>query len=472
MTIGNGNLNPDRLFSSNSTVRKVSREIYETIYNLPIISPHGHTDPSWFANNEAFSNPTNLFLIPDHYLFRMLYSQGVNLDDLNIPKFDNRNLSTEKSSWKEFMKNYFNFLGTPSDIWFKHSLSAVFNINEEPNLNNADIIFDKIQNKLNNKNFKPRTLLDRFNIEVIATTEMALDNLIHHQKLKNEGMIGKIITTYRPDDVTDPDIIGFEKRLEEFGSLTNENIFTWKGMINAHRVRRELFRKYGATATDHGFSSFITKDLSEIDCQIFLDKALSGKLSEEDSAIFKGQILMEMAGLSIEDGMIMQIHTGSYRNYDNQLMMERGPNMGCDIPIGTNFTNNLYSLLNRYGHSPNLKIILFTLDETTYSRELAPLAGYWPCLRIGPPWWFHDSPNGIRRFLNQVVETAGFYNLSGFNDDTRAFLSIPARHDVWRREVSSFLAQMVVEYRINQKNANKVAADLSYGIAKKIYCLK
>ena len=472
MTIGNGNLNPDRLFPSDPTVRKVSREIYETIENLPIISPHGHTNPSWFANNEAFSNPTDLFLTPDHYLFRMLNSQGVNLDDLSIPKFDNKNLSTERSAWKEFMKNYFNFLGTPSDIWFKHSLSAVLNINEEPNLKNADNIFDQIQNKLNDTNFRPRILLDRFNIEVIATTEMALDKLIHHQKLKDEGLIGKIITTYRPDDVTDPDISGFERRLEEFGSLTNENTFTWKGMINAHRIRRKQFREYGATATDHGFSSFITNDLSENECQIILDKALSGNLSEEDAAIFKGQILTEMACLSIEDGMVMQIHTGSYRNYDNQLMKERGVNMGCDIPMPTNFTNNLYKLLNRYGHSSNLKIILFTLDETTYSRELAPLAGYWPCLRIGPPWWFHDSPNGIRRFLNQVVETAGFYNLSGFNDDTRAFLSIPARHDVWRREVSSFLAQMVVEYRINQQNANIVAADLTYGITKKVYCLK
>ena len=471
MTIGNGNLNPDRLFSSDPSTRKISREIYQTIENLPIISPHGHTDPLWFSNNKPFPNPTNLFLTPDHYFFRMLHSQGINLDDLNIPRLDNNNFLEEKSVWKKFMENYYIFFGTPSDIWFRHSLSAVFDINEEPNLGNADIIYDKIQTKLQNINFRPRALLDRFNVEVIATTEMALDDLVYHKKLKDEDMIGKIISTYRPDDVTDPDLSDFEKRLEEFGLITNENTFTWKGMVNAHRIRRKFFREYGATATDHGFSSFITEDLNENERQTLLDKALNNKLTKEESAIFKGQILMEMAGLSVEDGMVMQIHTGSYRNYDNQLMIERGPNMGCDIPICTEFTNNLNKLLNRYGHSRNLKIILFTLDETTYSRELAPLAGYWQCLRIGPPWWFYDSPNGIKRFLNQIVETAGFYNLSGFNDDTRAFLSIPSRHDVWRREVSNFLAQMVVEYRMNQNDANKVASDLSYGIAKKLYNL-
>ena len=471
MTIGNGNLDPNRLFSSDPSTRDVARKIFSEIENLPIISPHGHTNPSWFSNNNSFPNPTDLFLTPDHYLFRMLNSRGIDLDDLKIPKLNAESSASNKSAWKKFMENYYLFHGTPSDMWFRHSLSAVLDISEEPNSKNADIIYDKIQKKLQQDEFRPLALLDRFNLEVIATTEKALDNLEHHKKLKEKNMIGKIITTYRPDDVTDPDMVGFSDRLEEFGKITNENTLTWKGMLNAHRVRRKFFQQYGAKATDHALTNFETTDLNENDCQTLLNKALSNNLNKQESGFFKGQILTEMAGLSSEDGMTMQIHTGSYRNHDDKLALERGPDMGSDIPIISEFTKNLKKLLNRHGHNPKLKIILFTLDETTYARELAPLAGYWQCLYIGPPWWFHDSSNGIRRFLNQVVETAGFYNLSGFNDDTRAFLSIPSRHDVWRREVSNFLAQMVVEHRIEQHHTIKIASDLSYGIAKKLYNL-
>jgi glucuronate isomerase len=182
-------------------------------------------------------------------------------------------------------------------------------------------------------------------------------------------------------------------------------------------------------------------------------------------------MLVEMARMSLEDGLVMQIHPGSYRNHNRGLFERFGRDKGADIPMQTDYVNSLRPLLQRYGNEPDLTVILFTLDETVYSRELAPLAGHYPILKLGPPWWFHDSPEGMRRFREQVTETAGFYNTVGFNDDTRAFLSIPARHDVARRMDCSFLAKLVVEHRLPEDEAHEVARDLAYNLAKAAYKL-
>ncbi|CCM78009.1 glucuronate isomerase [Rhizobium mesoamericanum] len=471
MDVGNGFLHPDRLFPADPATRAIARELYETVRALPIVSPHGHTEPSWFADDEPFEDASSLLVIPDHYLFRMLHSVSVKLDDLGVPRLDGKPVAKGRDIWRAFAAQYHLFRGTPSSLWVDHAMSAVLGCEEPLKPENADALYDHINAQLALPEFRPRALHKRFGIETIATTEGALDPLVHHQKMAQDGWIGRVRTTYRPDSVTDPDAVGFRENLVRLGELTDCDVTKWDGLIDAHRKRRAYFRQYGATATDHGVPTAFTADLPLADKQRLLDKAHKITMSAEEAELFRGQMLTEMAGLSAEDGMTMQIHAGSRRNTDRELFRTRGPNMGADIPTPTDWVGGLSAMLAKYGHAPGLRVLLFTLDETTYARELAPMAGHWPCLMIGPPWWFHDSPNGIRRYLDQVVETAGFANLAGFNDDTRALLSIPARHDVWRREVCRFLAQFVTEHRMTRQEAEIVAGELSYGNAKKAYKL-
>lgn len=471
MDVGNGFLHPDRLFPADPATRSIARELYESVSALPIVSPHGHTEPAWFADDRPFEDAASLLVIPDHYLFRMLHSVGVKLEDLGVPRLDGKPVSSGRAIWRTFATHYHLFRGTPSSLWVDHAMSAVLGCEEPLTSANADALYDHINAQLALPEFRPRALHKRFGIETIATTEGALDQLPHHRKMAEDGWIGRVRTTYRPDSVTDPDAVGFRENLVKLGELTGCDVASWDGLIDAHRKRRAYFRQFGATATDHGVPTAFTADLPHSDKQRLLDRAHRGTLEAGEAELFRGQMLTEMAGLSAEDGMVMQIHAGSRRNTDRELFQTRGPNMGADIPTPTDWVGGLSALLAKYGHAPGLRVLLFTLDETTYARELAPMAGHWPCLMIGPPWWFHDSPAGIRRYLDQVVETAGFANMAGFNDDTRALLSIPARHDVWRREVCGFLATLAAEHRISRKDAAIAAADLSYGNAKKAYKL-
>jgi glucuronate isomerase len=464
-------LHPDRLFPAAEPAQSIARELYPEVADLPLICPHGHTDPAWFAKNERFSNPAALFLTPDHYVLRMLRSRGLSYDDLGVPRKDGKPVADGRTAWRLFAANYYLFAGTPSKTWINHSLQWAFGIEEELSSETADSIYERIDAALATPELLPRAILDRAKVEVIATTEFALDPLTHHQAMEADGYLGRVRTTYRPDDVCDPIRAGFHDRLHQFGELTGESIGKWDGMINAHRKRREIFRRFGAVATDHGVPTANTADLAPIEKQALLDRVLSGQYGPEDAELFRAQMMTEMAMLAVEDGMVMQLHAGARRNTDPSLLEERGTDLGGDIPSRVNYVDGLQALLSRCGNEPNFRLILFTLDETNYARELAPMAGFWPSLMVGPPWWFHDSPQGIRRYLDQMVESAGFYNLAGFNDDTRALLSIPARHDVWRREVCGFLGRWVGENRLSKSTAREIARHLSYQAAKDAYKL-
>ena len=465
-------LHPDRLFPASEPAHSIARELYPEVRDLPLICPHGHTDPAWFATNQRFSNPAALFLTPDHYGLRMLRSRGLSYDDLGVPRKDGKPVAEGRAAWRLFAANYYLFAGTPSKTWVDHSLDWAFGIKDELSPDTADAIYDTIDAAIATPEFLPRALLDKANVEVIATTEFALDTLPHHQSMEADGYLGRVRTTYRPDDVTNPERAGFLDRIHQFGALAGENIATWSGLINAHRNRREYFRRFGAVATDHGVPTAQTADLAPVEKQALLDTILSGHYGLDDADLFRAQMMTEMALLSVEDGMVMQLHAGARRNTDASLLEERGTDLGADIPSRVNYVDGLHALLNRCGNEPNFRLIAFTLDETNYARELAPMAGVWPALMVGPPWWFHDSPQGIRRYLDQMVESAGFYNLAGFNDDTRALLSIPARHDVWRREVCGFLGRWVGENRITKSTARDIAKHLSYQAAKDAYKIK
>jgi len=465
-------LHPDRLFPADASIRGIARKLYALVKDLPIISPHGHTDPEWFATDAPFGNAYELLLKPDHYVFRMLYSQGVSLEALGI----GRDKVDPRAAWKLLAERYHLFRGTPSRMWLDWVFAEGFGLEAQFSAETAEHYYDVITDKLATPAYRPRALFDRFNIEVIATTENPLDDLRHHAAVKAEnaragGWQGRVLTAYRPDPVVDPEFEGFRGNLETFSALTGEDCFSWTGYLAAHRQRRAFFASMGATSTDHGHPTALTADLSPADAEALFARVTSGAATPADAELFRAQMLTEMAGLSLEDGLVMQIHPGSFRNHNAQLFAKFGRDKGADIPMRTDYVHALRPLLNKYGNEAALSIIVFTLDETSYARELAPLAGHYPALKLGPAWWFHDSPEGMRRFREQVTETAGFYNTVGFNDDTRAFLSIPARHDVARRIDCGFLAQLVAEHRLEDWEAAELAVDLSYNLAKKAYKL-
>ncbi len=464
-------LHEDRLFPADPAVRGIARRLYAQVRDLPIVSPHGHTDPAWFSDNANWSNATELLLAPDHYLYRMLYSQGVPLEKLGVASKAGPSKADPREAWRLLAANFHLFRGTPSWLWLNHVFKAVFGIDERLSAETADKYFDAIGAKLATDAFKPRALFERFNIEMIATTESPTDTLEHHQKIRASGWKGKVVTAYRPDPVIDADHEQFKDALKRFAELTNEDVMSWSGYLAAHRKRRAFFAEMGATSSDHGHPTAATADLSAKDAEALFKRVTSGDFTPAESELFRAQMLTEMAKLSLDDGFVLQIHPGSFRNHNSVLFDTYGRDKGADIPQQTEYVHALKPLLDRFGNEPKLGIIVFTLDETSYARELAPLAGHYPALKLGPAWWFHDSPEGMRRFREQTTETAGFYNTVGFNDDTRAFLSIPARHDVSRRVDCAFLAKLVSEHRMDEDEAEDLARDLAYNLVKQAYKL-
>ena len=464
-------LHMNRLFPSDAAARAVAAKLYESIQGLPIISPHGHTDPQWFAENKPFPNPSALFIQPDHYIFRMLYSQGVALEDLGVPQVDGKQSADPREVWRIFAKYYYLFRGTPTRLWLEYAFSELFGLQERLKPENADEYYDTIDRMLQTPEFLPRALYERFHMEVLATTDAAVDSLQWHKQIRESGWSGRVLPTFRPDAVVDAEYLGFAGNLKKLGEVSGEDVPSWKGYLNALRKRRAYFKENGATATDHGHLTALTADLTEPEAAALYGRIYSGKADAKDIELFQAQMLTEMAGMSVEDGLTMQLHPGSIRNHNQKVYEKFGRDKGADIPSPTEYVRSLRPLLNKYGNEPNFTFILFTLDESTFSRELAPLAGHYPCLRLGPPWWFHDSPEGMMRFREQATETAGFYNTVGFNDDTRAFLSIPARHDVARRVDSAFLGRLVAEHRLDEDEAFELAKELTVGLVRKAYKL-
>jgi glucuronate isomerase len=461
-------LHEDRLFPADPQTRSLARNLYASVRGLPIVSPHGHTEAAWFAENQPFPDPTRLLILPDHYIYRMLYSQGISMRDLGVRQ---QNFTDSRRVWRIFAENYYLFRGTPTRIWLDYTFQETFGLQERLSAVNADDYFDAISEKLASPEFLPRALYERFNIEVLATTDSPLDSLAHHKAIRESAWKARILPTFRPDSVVDPAFAGFRENIAKLGEMTGEDTVTWRGYLRALAASRQRFKQLGCTATDHGHPTANTANLDESAASVLFRTLLDGDASADQQELFRAQMLTEMARMSLDDGLVMQIHPGSSRNHNAGVYEEFGRDVGADIPMATDYVNGLKPLLGRFGNEPRLTLIVFTLDESTCSRELAPLAGHYPCLLLGPPWWFHDSPEGMTRFRESTTETAGFYNTAGFNDDTRAFLSIPARHDVARRMDAGFLAKLVVEHRLEEDEAFEVAAQLTSGLVKRAYNL-
>ncbi len=465
-------LHEDRFFESDPTVRNLARELYQCVKDLPIVSPHGHVNAQLFADNQPFPDPAELIIIPDHYIFRMLYSQGIPLESLGIKRLDGHPVESDpRKIWQIFCDHFYLYAGTPTGIWLLHELSSVFEIDEKPTGESAQRIYDHIEEKLQTPEFLPRSLFDQFNIEVLTTTDAATDTLEYHQKIKDSDWNGTIIPCFRPDAVINIAAPTWNTTIKILSDVTGIDIISYKKYITALEQRREFFISMGATSTDHAVLIPYTHRLQDNVADAIFQRALRNTASDNDAYLFTAHMLIEMARMSIDDGMVMQIHPGSFRNHNRMMYEVFGPDMGCDIPTSTEYTKNLHELLNMYGNDPRLTLIVFTLDESTYSRELAPLAGHYPALKLGPPWWFHDSIEGMTRFRQTVTETAGIYNTVGFNDDTRAFPSIPARHDLSRRVDANFLAALVAKHRIDMSDAVRMSRELACDLVKRSYNL-
>ncbi len=465
-------LNPDRYFDPTPAVRDIARDLHARVAKLPLVCPHGHVDPRILAEDIPFPDPASLLVIPDHYVTRMLYSQGIPLERLGVPSLDGTPVEGDpRAIWQLFANHFHLFRGTPSGCWLKHELEDVFGVDERLTAASAMAIYDRIEAQLRTAAFRPRALFERFGIEVLCTTDTATDPLTWHQKVRASNWTGHLRPTFRPDlaiNILHPD---WHDEIDRLGSLSGQEATTYPRYIAALENRRAFFKDTGATATDHAALTPYTSRLSDADAAAIFDRARSGEATPDDARAFTGHMLMEMARMSVEDGLVMQLHPGSARNH-NQAVFERfGPDRGCDMPLATEYTRNLQPLLNAYGNDPRFRLVLFTLDETSYSRELAPLAGHYPALTLGPPWWFNDSLEGMERFRRQVTETAGLYNTAGFNDDTRAFPSIPARHDLCRRVDANFLAGQVARHVMDLDEAQEAIVDLTYNLVRNTYRL-
>lgn len=463
----------DRYLGCRAEALPLARELYQQMSAFPILAPHGHVNPALLAENLPFPDPVALLITPDHYITRMLASQGFGYEELDIPTQPGGvqlGINPE-NIWNILAANWRAFAGTPSRIWFEEILTEIFHIEIPFNPETAEKIYYQVSEVLGESEFLPQNLFEKFRIEILATTDGTSDSLVHHKALANTALAKKVIPTFRPDDVSDPERPDWLGAIAKLEKSSNISITSFADLRKALQVARGKFISCGAKATDHGVPTVFSIELSEREKEDLFKRTKSEGLTSQEAEIFRGMMLMEHAQMSVDDGLVMQLHPGSARNYSSAIYKKYGPDRGFDIPTKAEFTNNLRPLLDKFGFEKQFKLALFTLDESTYSRELAPLAGAFPSVKLGPPWWFHDSLNGIRRWRDATVETAGYLNTIGFIDDTRAFLSIPVRHDVARRCEAGYLADLVLNHRVSENDARFLADQIAYHLSKDFFNL-
>lgn len=453
-------LHPDRLLPADPGTRDIARGLYDAVKDLPIISPHGHVPPEWLAQNTPFQDPTSLLLSPDHYIFRMLHTAGVPLAELGVGGAE-LDEAEARRAWGHLCRHWDLFLGTPVRYWLEDELVGIFGVTEPLSEATAQTSYDRIAEVIAREDFLPRALMDRFGISVLATTDDPCDDLSHHATLAaDESFHHRVLPTFRPDKYLEPGREDFGVLVARLGEVSGEDTGSYTGYLRALENRRRYFVEHGAVSSDHSHADVVTLTLEETEASRIYTAALAGTATEQETTALRRHMLVEMARMGAEDGLVMTLHPGSFRNHHQPTLEAHGPDTGHDIPIQMEFTRGLRELLGRFGTAEGFQLVLFTLDETVFSREIAPLAGFYPSVYAGAPWWFLDAPEAIGRYRSAVTDTIGFYRTSGFIDDTRAFCSIPARHDMSRRLDSAFLARLVADHRLREEDAHRVATDL------------
>jgi glucuronate isomerase len=465
---------PDRLFPAEAGIRAIARRLYRNVAGLPIVSPHGHVDPALLAEDRPFADPASLLITPDHYVTRLLHAHGVPLWRLGQRSADpdHPQPAQPREVWRALCEHWWAFRATPSRYWLEAELSEVFGVNAMPSAETADALFDELSAKLASPECRPRALFARFGIETLATTDDPCDDLAAHQQIAKNGTFpGRVVPTFRPDRYLNAQLPDWADSLARLGTVTGEDTTRYDGFITALEQRRAYFLRHGATATDYGPLDAGSQPLNIADARRIFAAALRGAASCDEITALRRHLLFELARMACDDGLVMQLHPGVLRGHHRPTLAAYGPDTGHDIPVQLELTRALRPLLERFGTHPNFRLVVFTVDETVWSRELAPLAGFYPSLYVGVPWWFLDSPDTIGRFRLSVTDTVGFHRTSGFVDDTRAFCSIPARHDMARRVDCAYLARLVAEHRLNEDEAVETAGDLAYRLGKQVFKL-
>ena len=460
MTAAAPRLHPDRLLPPDPPTRDIARELYAAVRDLPILSPHGHVPAAWIADDVPFGDPTSLLISPDHYVVRLLHANGVPMEALGA---GGAPLTPEgaRAAWRALCTHWAAFRGTPSRYWMESELGEIFGVAERPSAATADAIYDQIADTLQRADFRPRALLARFGIEVMATTDDPCDDLAPHAVIRDDSSVAtRVLPTFRPDRYLEPARGDWPALVDALGAAADTDTGDYKGFITALEGRRRHFVEHGAVSADHSHADAGTTPLELTEAERIFAAARAGTATAEEATALRRHLLLEMARMSVEDGLVMTLHPGIYRNHHTPTHRRFGADVGCDIPTAMEFTRALQPLLDRYGTAAGFHLVLFTVDETVFSREIAPLAGFYPSVYAGAPWWFLDAPEAIRRYRGAVTETAGFARTSGFIDDTRAFCSIPARHDMSRRLDCGYLAELVATHRMDEDEAHATAHDL------------
>ncbi len=463
---------PDRLFPADPGVRELARRLYALVREARITSPHGHVDPRLLLDDEPFADPAALFITPDHYVTRLLHARGVALSDLGVPDAEQPGRTADpRSVWRILCEHWAAFAATPSRFWLESELAELFGIRVRPSPATADDLYDRIAEQLATPAFRPRALFARFGIDVLATTDDPVSDLAAHDALASDGLGGRVLPTFRADRYLDPSEPGWRDRIAELAAVADTDTGTHAGLVEALRRRREHFLAHGATATDTGVVDAGTEPVSPAEAERLHAQALTGPLEPGPAAAYRRTMLYRQGLASAEDGLVMQLHPAISRDHHRPTVARFGPDTGSDIPVTAEYTRALAPLLNAVGTAPGFRMVLFTTDETTFSREIAPLAGFYPSVYVGAPWWFLDTPDAITRFRSAVTDTVGFSKTSGFVDDTRAFCSIPARHDMSRRTDAGYLARLVAEHRIGEDEAADVITDLAGPLPRRVFRL-
>ncbi|HWU45537.1 MAG TPA: glucuronate isomerase [Humibacter sp.] len=448
---------PDRLLPADPAALQVARALYAEVAGAPIYSPHGHVEAALLVENAPFADPAALLITPDHYVTRLLHASGVGLDRLGFGPA----AADPRQIWRLFCERWQLFLGTPVRYWFESVFSDVFALEEHPSAQNADALFDRLCALLAQDDFRPRSLFDRFNIAVLATTDDPAADLAAHRALAADPTFSsRVPPTFRADRYMDPAAAGWPVALTRLAEVSGIDCFSYRGLLDALRARRRFFIENGATATDTGVIDAWAEPLSDAEAERLHAAGVAGTITPHEALAYRRNMLYQFAVMAVEDGLVMQLHPGVLRNHHRPTLEKFGPDTGHDLPEVAAFTRPLARVLNDFGTDPAFRLVLFTVDETAFAREIAPLAGFYPSVYVGAPWWFIDTPAAIGRFRAAATDSAGFYKTSGFIDDTRAFCSIPARHDMSRRADSAFLAQLVVTHQLSESDALTVARDL------------
>ncbi len=464
-------LNDDRLFPAEPPARKVARGIYRSVRDLPIISPHGHVPPQWLADDTPFADPTTLLLTPDHYINRLLHANGVDLEHLGVAQGE-LGEDAARAAFRTFCDHWPDFAGTAMSYWMREQLVGIFGVTVRPSAETADRIYDRIAGQLAEPEFQPRALLDTFGIRFLATTDDPCDDLAVHDRIDREVAITtRVAPTFRPDRYLEPGRPDWPELTRALGDAAGVDTSTLAGFTEAMEIRRRYFKDHGAVSSDHSHADLGTLFLDAAEGERIYALAQRGEASADECLALRRHLFTDQARMACEDGLTMTAHPAVARNHDPDAFARFGADVGADIPLGVEATRGLQPLLAAFGNHPNFTLVLFTIDETVYSRELGPLAGWYRAVHVGVPWWFLDAPDAILRFKSAVTEMAGFSRLSGMIDDTRAFFSIPARHDMSRRLDAAHLARLVVEHRLDEDEALDIAHRLVVEQPAKVFHL-